>query len=160
MRLARKAPGKFAYVEEVPNGRSPSIDSLFQAHRDRLAGFLADSLPDFCFHGQHVCSITHRHERAGERMTIDSALNFDEAARAKEFDGLGPRHVSPSTLPRTFLEPGRELSLQHICKYYRSCGLAVMQRNATQGCSESWRTGEASPYSQGTCGVVGPDATG
>src|SRR5580765_5720098 len=95
------------------------LDPLFQSHGDSVPRALADGLADFGFYGQHVISTAHCHERTGERMAINCALDLDEAARAKELDRLGPRHVGPPTLPRTFLELGRECSIQHVGKYYR-----------------------------------------
>src|SRR2546427_9620388 len=51
-------------------------------------------------------------------MTVDSALDLNQSASSKEFDGLGPDHISPSALLRTLLQFGCERRL-HYAVFYR-----------------------------------------
>jgi hypothetical protein len=84
--------------------------SLIQPNSDPLAHFLTDDSPDFRFYRQHMCPVTHRHERTSEWTTVDTALDINQSASSKEFDGLRPDHISPSALLRTLLQFGCERS--------------------------------------------------
>src|SRR5580704_18565906 len=101
LRLLRLAPAILRLAQAGLAGCGYGIRSLSRTV-NRVAHALADDFSDFCFHREHVLAIAHGHERSAERMTVNRALDLDQAAGSEKLHRLRPDKVDPSPGARTF----------------------------------------------------------
>lgn len=96
-----------------------SVQPLGEVHFDVVTVVLADGLADGSSNWELVGAVAQGHERPGERLTVDSARDLDQTARAEDLCRVGQLDASPGV-------PGRALPRRAVNVMSRACGVAMI----------------------------------